>query len=116
VAHGVKPGSQDSFMLTFKKPSTMGFDEFSMIRHNLDTIIPKICESMGVPYNGDLRSMSQRYDEYLLRQDTAFALDDDQSARYDAIINEADDSGWSGSVYGLVMRLVQTTLLRMLNN
>jgi|SRR5579864_397881 len=108
-------GKDDSFMFTFSQPKRMDFDEFSAMTHLLDGQLPGLMTAMGVTdFQEDFRSMSERYDEYLVRLND-HRLNESQSARFSAAVDQFDD-GWSGAYYGMMMRSVQSELHRMFNN
>lgn len=113
VAHG--RDDDGSFMATFNHARELGFDEYAALSHQFDAIIPLIEEATGQAAIPDYRSMSQRYDDYLADLNTNKRLNETQTSRMEAITTKFDD-GWSGAVYGMVMRHVQFTLIRILNN
>lgn len=108
-------GKDDSFMFTFSaNEHTLDFDAFVNTEHQLDAIVKSLQKAEGVEATEDFRSMSERYDEYLITSDHA-ALNLTQSERFDAIVDPFD-GGWSGAVYGFVMRNVQHKLRKMMSN
>lgn len=106
-------GENDSFMFSFVTHEKWGFDEFCRNQHMIDMVVKSIGVGLDKPVEDDVRSMSVRYDEYLATDDNALNLE--QSKRFNAIIEPFDD-GWSGSVYGFVMRKVQYQLRTMMSN
>jgi hypothetical protein len=102
---------EENFMFGFTHFKKPDFDSFCLNSHLIDAMMPEF----GV--EPDLRSMSVRYDEYLARVDrlNEFTISEQQTKRFDDIVNRFDD-GWSGAIYGLIMRRVQFLIRRMFNN
>lgn len=99
------------FMFGFQSAPPLNFDQFCNITHQVDAII----QTLKLEAEPDYRSMSTRYDEYIVTCNDNKRLNLEQSARFEVMIKPFDD-GWSGAVFGLLMRQVQLTVLRMFNN
>jgi len=67
-----------------------------------------LLQQLGVEVN-DTRSTGERYDEYIARHGTKEYIGREMSKALDELTSKYDD-GWSGSVYGYIMRNVAEKL------
>lgn len=109
------------FVFGFTSQEPMNFDAFGRLTVQLDELIEFLrakYPSVAIASESSserLLPMFKRYELYLSSHNENMRLNLSQSKRLDAITARFDD-GWSGAVYGMLMREVQHILLRMVNN
>lgn len=88
-----------SFMFDFSTSEPMTYLEYEAFLPMMNGLL----DALGKP-SDDTRSTGERYDEYIETFEEGY-INLDMSAQLDAIISKYDQ-GWSGSVYGYIMRHV----------